>query len=209
MRERTEKQHKQHRVKKSIRLFCLTAVVLLFAAGGTAVVRAALESDKSTSVRSVHMQDAQIENSTIIIGSHLIHISALTDELYQVALDSANDFNQTQMYYKSELADGTWFEISEATSIADITTSGTPVSKSVIENLEFTHQTKSDGITIDLRTGSAVSVFDISNPYDLRTMEELEPLRIQYQILQEKTDKNESDRIYLSMVADGSFLMVL
>ncbi len=200
MRERTEKQHKQHRVKKSIRLFCLTAVVLLFAAGGTAVVRAALESDKSTSVRSVHMQDARIENSTIIIGSHLIHISALTDELYQVALDSANDFNQTQMYYKSELADGTWFEISEATSIADITTSGTPVSKSVIENLEFTHQTKSDGITIDLRTGSAVSVFDISNPYDLRTMEELEPLRIQYQILQEKTDKNESDRIYLSMV---------
>ena len=76
MRERTEKQHKQHRVKKSIRLFCLTAVVLLFAAGGTAVVRAALESDKSTSVRSVHMQDAQIENSTIIIGSRLLSLCA-------------------------------------------------------------------------------------------------------------------------------------
>lgn len=200
MRKRTETQRKQHKMKNSIRLFCLIAAVLLSAVGGTAVVRAALESDKSTAIRSVHMQDDQIENSTIIIGSHLIHISALTDELYQTALDSANDFNQPQMYYKSELADGTWFEISEATSIADITTSGSPVSKSVIENLEFTHQTKSDGITIDLRTGSAVSVFDINNPYDLRTMEELEPLRIQYEILQEKTDKNESDQIYLSMV---------
>lgn len=196
MQEKTEKQHKR---KKRIRLFCLMIAVLLFAVGGT-VVQAALESDKSTGVRSVHMQDAQIENSTMIIGSHLIHISALTDELYQTALQSANDFNQSQMYYKSELAGGTWFEISEATSIADITTSGSPVSRSVIEALEFTHQTKSDGITIDLRTGNAVSVFDINNPYDLRTMEELEPLRIQYEILQGKTDKNESDQIYLRMV---------
>lgn len=200
MRKRTENRYKQHKMNQYIRLFCLIAAVLMSAVGGTVVVRAALESDKSTAIRSVHMQDSQIENSTLIIGSHLIHISALTDELYQTALDSANDFNQSQMYYKSELADGTWFEISEATSIADITTSGSPVGKNVIESLEFTHQTGSDGITIDLRTGNAVSVFDISNPYDLRTMEELEPLRIQYEILREKTDKNDSDQIYLDMV---------
>ncbi len=190
-------KHKQQNKKRYLLLFA--AVLCVSIIGGVAV-RAALESDKSTSVRSVHMQDSQIENSTLVIGSHLIHISALTDELYQIAQDSANEFNQSQIYYKSELADGTWFEISEATSIADITQSGTPVSKSVIEGLEFTHQTKSDGITIDLRTGQSVSIFDINNPYDLRLLEELEPLRTQFQILQEKTDKNDSDDIYIRMV---------
>ena len=194
-----ERAGKHHKLNKKFRLFCLMAAILVLVAGSM-VVRAALENDKDTSVRSVQMQDSQIENATLVIGSHLIHISALTDELYQTALESANEFNQPQMYYKSELAGGAWFEISDAASIADITTAGSPVGKSVIESLPFTHQTKSDGITIDLRTGKAVSVFDINNPYDLRTMEELEPLRIQYQILQEKTDKNESDDIYLKMV---------
>ena len=171
-----ERAGNHHKLNKKFRLFCLMAAILTLVVGSM-VVRAALESDKDTSVRSVQMQDSQIENATLVIGSHLIHISALTDELYQTALESANEFNQPQMYYKSELAGGAWFEISDATSIADITTSGSPVSKSVIESLPFTHKTGSDGITIDLRTGKAVSVFDISNPYDLRTMEELEPYR--------------------------------
>ena len=187
------------KLNKKASLLLLAVLVCVSVLGGFAV-RAALESDKSTGVRSVHVKDSEIENSTLVIGSHLIHISALTDQLYEIAQESANEFNQSQVYYKSELADGTWFEISEASSIADITQSGSPVSRSVIEGLEFTHQTKSDGITIDLRTGQAVSIFNINNPYDLRTMEELEPLRIQYQILQEKTDKNESDQIYLQMV---------
>lgn len=187
------------KLNKKASLLLFTVLVCVSVLGGFAV-RAALESDKSTGVRSVHVKDSEIENSTLVIGSHLIHISALTDQLYKIAQESANEFNQSQVYYKSELADGTWFEISEASSIGDITQSGSPVSRSVIEGLEFTHQTKSDGITIDLRTGQAVSVFNINNPYDLRTMEELEPLRIQYQILQEKTDKNESDQIYLQMV---------
>ena len=166
--------HPKLNKKASLLLFAVLVCVSIL--GGFAV-RAALESDKSTGVRSVHVKDSEIENSTLVIGSHLIHISALTDQLYKIAQESANEFNQSQVYYKSELADGTWFEISEASSIGDITQSGSPVSRSVIEGLEFTHQTKSDGITIDLRTGQAVSVFNINNPYDLRTMEELEPLR--------------------------------
>lgn len=195
MGKRTKKQHKR---KSSFLLSGIALAVGLFALG-TAAVRA-VESEKSTAVRSVHVTDSQIEEATLAIGSHLIHISALTDELYQIALESANEFNQSGMYYKSELAGGTWYEISEATSIGDISTGGTPVTADVIEALEFTHQTKSDGITIDLRTGAAVSVFDINNPYDLRAMEELEPLLLQYQILCEKTNKNESDEIYLEML---------
>lgn len=191
---RTKKRYEK---RNGFLLLGMVLAALLFGSG-TAV--RALESEKSTEIRSVHVQDGQIEEATLVIGSHLIHLNALTDELYQIALDSANEFNQTGMYYKSELAGGTWYEISEATSIKDITTAGTPVSSDVIEALEFTHQTKSDGITIDLRTGAAVSVYDIKNPYDLRAMEELEPLLLQYQILCEKTDKNKSDEIYLKLL---------
>ena len=191
--EKTKKQN------KILRLFGVLSAVAVIGISGMSV-RAALENEKSTQTRSVNVQDSQIEASTLVIGSHLIHINGLTDELYTVAVESANEFNQHQMYYKSELANGSWFEISEAVSIADITTAGNPVSKSVIEALEFTHKTGANGITTDLRNGQPVSVFDINNPYDLNALEELEPLRLQYQILQEKTDKNESDEIYLKMI---------
>ncbi len=184
-------------------LYMMGLLAVLLALGICGIhVRAALESDKAAGTRSVHMQDSQIEPATLVIGSHLIHINGLTDELYTAAMESANEFNQHQMYYKSELAEGAWFEISEAVSIADIATSGNPVNKSVIEALEFTHMTNANGITTDLRNGQNVSVFDINDPYDLNALEELEPLRIQYQILQEKTDKNESDEIYLKMIQE-------
>lgn len=197
LKERTQEKRKKR--NKRLRLLCLFAVLTALGVGSI-IAQAALENEKSGSTRSVHVQDSQIEMSTLVIGSHLIHINGLTSELYEIAMESANEFNQNQMYYKSELAGGAWFEISEATSIADITSSGSLVSKSVIEELEFTHMTGADGITTDLRTGEKVSIFDINNPYDLTAMEELEPLRIQYQILQEKTNKNDSDEAYLEMI---------
>ena len=193
------KSRKKRRTNRIVRFLSVLLVVVLVVTQNINVT-AALENDKSGSVRSVSMRDSQIEVATLVIGSHIIHINGLTSELYEVAMESANEFNQYQVYYKSELADGTWFEISDASSIADITSSGNPVNKSVVEALEFTHMTGSNGITIDLRTGQPVSIFDIGNPYDLSLMEELEPLRIQYQILQEKTNKNDSDNVYLEMI---------
>lgn len=196
--EKAGAMKKQH---KLLHLTGLLALLVIIGISGMHV-RAALENEKSSQTRSVQMQDSQIPEATLVIGSHLIHINGMTDEIYAAAMDSANEFNQYQMYYKSELADGAWFEISEASSIADIVTSGSPVSKSVIEALEFTHMTDENGSTTDLRTGQKVSVFDINTPYDLNALEELEPIRIQYQILREKIDKNESDEIYLDMIQE-------
>jgi len=170
---RTGKRTKQKKLITRVPgLICL-AVVLAAACTGGMRVRAALENEKSTETRSVHMQDGQIPQATLAIGSHLIHINGMTDELYAAALESANEFNQHQMYYKSELANGAWFEISEAVSIEDISTSGNPVNKSIIEALEFTHMTGANGMTTDLRNGQFVSVFDMNNPYDLNKLEEL------------------------------------
>lgn len=160
----------------------------------------AIENTKSGRVRSVHVSDDSIEKATLVIGSHLIQINGLTDELYETALQSAGEFGQYQVYYKSELADGSWFEVTEASSILEITSQGNPVNKTVIESLEFTHKTNADGITTDLRTGDKVGVFDINDPYQLETMQELEPLRIQRQLLEEKASPTEDDEIYKKLL---------
>ena len=57
--------------------------------------------------------------------------------------------------------------------------------------LFFTHHTKSDKVTYDLRTGQAVNIFDIRDPYDLESMEELQPLKIQYDLIIENQGEND------------------
>ncbi|MDR2163247.1 MAG: hypothetical protein LBO70_04815 [Clostridiales Family XIII bacterium] len=141
--------------------------------------------------KAVHIKPAGIENSTLIIGTHLIHISALTEELYDIAMQSAGDSGQDKVYYKSELGGGAWCDITEANSLSSIATgytdpsgmnSITAVDNSVIASLFFEYHTKSDGITYDLRTNAAVNIFNTSSPYELESMAELEPLKLQYDL---------------------------
>lgn len=199
--KRTTRKKPNEKRKLNLGICILVIVVAVAVIGvGEMLASAALDYGDSEIVRSVQVSDSEIEEATLVIGSHLIHINGLTAELYEKANESANYFNQYQMYYKSELAGGAWFSITDATSIADIATEGLAIDKSVIEALEFTHKTGSDGITIDLITGQPVSIFDIDSPYNLSAMEELEPLRIQYQMLQEKNEKTDSDNIYLDMI---------
>jgi hypothetical protein len=138
---------------------------------------------------AVRINAGNIENSTLTIGTHLIHLSSLSDKLYEIAQESAFESGQIRIYYKSELMGGTWCDITDATTLSAIAEgmSGEqfPVQNSVIEALFFTHHTGSDGITRDLRTGQAVNIFDIRNPYDLELMEELLPLKMQFDLILE------------------------
>lgn len=140
---------------------------------------------------AVHIDPAEIEPSTLAIGSHLIHLSALNDSLYEVAEKSAEESGQNRIYYKSELGGGAWFDISAASSLDDITLGGSPVTDEEMKALFFTHHTKSDKVTYDLRTGQAVNVFDIRDPYDLESMEELQPLKMQYDLIIELQEEND------------------
>ena len=181
-------------------------------AGGIAVILAAVllitaktpilavESDRDNSIRSVRVSDDQIAASTLIIGTYLIDLAGLSDHIYEIAKDSASEFSQSGMYYKSELAGGQWFEITDATSIRDITDAGTPVLKELIEELEFTHRVAADGTVTDLRVQAAVNEFDIPDPYDLMDMEELKPLKMRCQYLQSKETKTPSDEKYLEIM---------
>ncbi len=138
---------------------------------------------------AVHIQAESIENSTLIIGTHLIHISAMNDELYHIAVKSAERSAQNDIYYKSELGEGKWYNISSASTLGDITETDKAVSDEKIEELLLTHHTKSDGITYDLKKNIAVCVYDIVDPYDLENLEELEPLCNQYSLMKER-EKN-------------------
>ena len=48
--------------------------------------------------QAVHIDPDEIETSTLAIGSHLIHLSALTDTIYEIANDSAGESGQSEIY---------------------------------------------------------------------------------------------------------------
>ena len=142
-----------------------------------------------------------IEDSTLFIGTYLIHTQSMTDELYEKALDSASESGQNAVYYKSELADGTWFDISHASGLAEISTEGVIVEESELADLWVTSWTDSSGVTRDARSGAAVSIFDTPDPYELYTMKELEPIRLQYDNAL-FPDNGGADRYYHDILRD-------
>lgn len=142
----------------------------------------------------------EIENSTLIIGTHLIHISALNDSLYDIAMESAQTYSQNKMYYKSELADGKWFEISDASNISDIMEEEKAVEMPLNKELNVRYHTKSDGITYDLMTGETVCIFDIINPYSLDTLPELDAIAVYHKSLNENKKKTNTDKRNIELI---------
>lgn len=149
---------------------------------------------------AVQIEPNTVENATLIIGTHLIDLHALHDEIYVIAVASASSSGQDKRYYKSELAGGMWIDITEAGSIRDITAAGKTVDENEIRGLYFTHHTKSDGITYDLRTNAQVCIFDITDVYDLEYLPELESLKMQYDMMQESGSSTRTARRNLELV---------
>ena len=121
-----------------------------------------------------------VEDATLFIGTYLIHVQALTDELYEKAKESASDSSQMNIYYKSELASGAWMDITDAGGLSDLAGQGTVVEESEIFPLWVTCYTGSDGITRDARDDHVIDIFSEPSPYDLYSLAELEPIKIQY-----------------------------
>lgn len=121
-----------------------------------------------------------VEESSLFIGTYLLHIQGLTDELYEKAEESANDSGQWDRFYKSELAGGAWTDITNAVGLQDIAGAGTIVDESELADLWVTHYMGSDGILRDAKTFKQVSLFENPCPYELYDLTELDPLRMQY-----------------------------
>ena len=169
--------------KKGLRIFAGLLAVLLGIMGGLeySLIDAYAVLDESTAVRySVFSSRNTVENGTLFIGTYLIHMSAMTDELYEKAQKSAEDSGQYNVYYKSELANGDWFDISSAEGLADITEAAEPVEAADLADLWVTFYAGADGIVRSATNSAAVCIFDQPSPYDLYQLSELEALRNQY-----------------------------
>ena len=169
--------------KKGLRIFAGFLAVLLGVMGWLEYSRidAYAVLDESTAVRySVFSSRNTVENGTLFIGTYLIHMSAMTDELYEKAQKSAEDSGQYNVYYKSELANGDWFDISSAEGLADITEAAEPVEAAELADLWVTFYAGADGIVRSATNSAAVCIFDQPSPYDLYRLSELEALRNQY-----------------------------
>ena len=159
-------------------LFVAAAVVLCF----LVVKRNTLASfNENEAVKySVYSASHTIENSTLFIGTYLININAMTDELYEKAMDSASDSNQNDMFYKSELSGGAWFNVTNAEGLNDITDNGEVIPESELADLFVQYYVGADGVVTNVLTGDAVNPFDIPDPYNLSKLPELNPLWLQY-----------------------------
>ncbi len=167
------------RNKKKIGLLtavAAAAVVLLVCCVPAIRARAVFDEDSAVRFRTFR-QSNTIEDSVLFIGTHLIHMQGLTDELYEVAVETASDADQHNIYYKSELADGAWFDITDAGGLSDISAEGTPVDESELDDLWVTCYTGKNGITKDAKSGDTVCIFDAPSPYDLLNLKELESIR--------------------------------
>lgn len=169
--------------KKRLRIFAGVLAALLGIVGGLEYSRinAYAVLDESTAVKySTFLLTNTVENGTLFIGTYLIHMSAMTDELYEKAQESAQDSGQYNIYYKSELANGEWFDISSAEGLADITDAAEPVETAELADLWVTFYVGADGIARSAKNSEAVCIFDQPSPYDLYRLSELEALRNQY-----------------------------
>lgn len=174
--------------KTKLCLILILLVAALWILAGNYAARAFV--DETT---AVHVDPASVEDATLAVGTHLIHLSAVTDEIYRAAVESAEQSGQDRRYYKSELGDGAWFDITEAAGIQSITEQGQPVEDRVIQELFFRYHTRADGITYDLVKKAPVNIFDEQIPYELWELPELEPLRQQSTMLHERNGENKSD----------------
>ena len=203
MREERTKKY-LNKKKLTAMMAALLAVVVLVT--GIPAIQALAVFDESSAVRfRTYKQSHTIGNSVLFIGTHLIHLEGLTDELYEKAVQSQSDSEQQEIYYKSELADGQWYNITDATGLAAITAEGTPVEESELDDLYVAYDTGADGLTKDAKTGAVVCIFDDPDPYDLMKMTELETLRQIYQDKYNGTTSEEKSFKYLRDALNSFF----
>ena len=86
-----------------------------------------------------------VEDSSLFIGTYIVHKDALNDQIYEKAQESASESGQNDLYYKSELADGQWFATGDIDNgVRGISSQGLPVSIETINPLYVTFYIGSD-----------------------------------------------------------------
>ncbi|MCR4786231.1 MAG: hypothetical protein K5847_06195 [Lachnospiraceae bacterium] len=180
------KDKKAIRTKRIIQIAAVCAIVT----GAVLFVRSralALFNPDDAMRYSEFSSTHTIDNSTLFIGTYLINIGAMTDDLYDKAMNSASESNQTSIYYKSELADGAWFDVTDSETLTDIMNGAESVPESELADLYVQYYVGADGTVKNVKDED-INPFDIPDPYKLSQLKELEPLWLQYTSSSEAND---------------------
>ncbi len=179
-------------IKKGIALI-LTASIVGIMFGAQVTSEAFFDPDSAINYRTFSASTT-VDNSVLFIGTYIVHKDALTDELYEKALTSASESGQNDVFYKSELSDGQWFETGVIDNgIKGISSEGLPVSIETINPLYVTYYVGADGVMKDAKTLAGVNPFDVPDPYDLSGLKELEPILTQYTMSSSKRSISQED----------------
>lgn len=144
-------------------------------------------------------------DKTIIIGTHAIYLDALTDTHYEVATASSNTGTQYNVYFKSDINSGTWYDITSSSQVIEITTTNSNiVTNQVIDALPLTHYTDATGKTIEFSSGEQVYLSDVDSPDSPRDMSEMEALLSQETLqsgLKDAAEDDDEEDIYAAKLA--------
>lgn len=124
------------------------------------------------------METAKAEADNTAAGKENVK-KGISGAIYQKALQSMTTYNQKTRYYRSELADGEWRDISEAGKLEDILKTARVVPKKELDPLVITCVVGADGIPRD-PDGNEMNIFDYPNPYEMDEIPELKPIQEYY-----------------------------
>ncbi len=149
----------------------------------------------------------EFPEKTIIIGTYAIVLDVVNEELLELALQSAETNMQNEVYFKSDINSGIWYNITNSDSISDISESTANIVKNQeIDKLYLTHYTNASGVTISFLTNRQVYVSDIDTPQVPTNIVELDELENELKIQQalydsvkdepeEETEKEKDKRL--------------
>ena len=177
-------------IKRTVAIL-LAAVTLGVVFGHSLTSRAIFDEDSAITYETFASRTT-VEDAVLFIGTYIVHKDALTDDIYEKAVQSGSDSGQENIYYKSELSDGNWFDIGSIdTGIKGISEEGLPESIDTINPLYVTFYVGADGVMRDAKTMAGVNPFDVPDPYDLSSLPELDPIRSQYTMSNESSISQE------------------
>mgnify|MGYP003335097205 CR=1 FL=1 len=149
---------KMNKLHKAVALALIGVMVTIAAVSGFGEVKTQALPDESVAIKySEYVATHTIENQTEFIGTYLVHIKAMTDEIYDKAIASQSEYGQYIFYYKNELEDGAWFDIGDAAGIASLSgAEGKRVNEDDMKDLLITCVVDSSGNIKALKAGKHV-----------------------------------------------------
>ncbi len=126
---------------------------------------------------------SKLSNGNIIIGTTLLSMHSLNEDIYQVALASMEETIQG-MYYKSELAKGAWVNIQDVLDISDIVS---PSREKIISSDQLNSMEIKLWVDPSGAMASQMSVTQLTTKID-DIQNSLERLELQYETAVDQND---------------------